>query len=102
MALALGHLGNDNLKDRVSCGADLVLLRGFEFCNENFLLDSGPDPVRLRVRDTDWGGGTEDTGWGGRTDDTGWSRGDKDTGWNGGTEDISGLAWDCVSTGASP
>jgi hypothetical protein len=92
MALALGHLGNDNLKDRVSCGAELVLLRGFEFC-ENFLLDSGPDPVRLRVRDTGWGGGTEDTGWGGRTEDTGW---------DGGTEDISGLAWDGTGTDAIP
>jgi hypothetical protein len=100
MALALGHLGNDNLKDRVSCGADLVLLRGFEF-GENFLLDSGPDPVRLRVRDTGWGGGTKGTGWDDRTDDTGCG-GTEDTGWDGGTEDISGLAWDGASTGAIP
>ena len=100
MALALGHLGNDNLKDRVSCGADLVLIRGLEFC-ENFLLDSGPDPVRLRVRDTGWGGGTESTGWDDRTDDTGCG-GTEDTGWDGGTEDIAGLAWDGASTGAIP
>ena len=98
MALALGHLGNDNLKDRVSCGADLVLLRGFEFC-ENFLLDSGPDPVRLRAG---WGGGAEDAGWDGRIDDTGWGCETKDAGWDGGTVDISGLAWDDAGTGAIP
>jgi hypothetical protein len=51
-ALALGFSEDDDVEDWGSCGADLVLLRGFESCETLLLLDSGLRPrVRYSVRE---------------------------------------------------
>lgn len=72
-ALVLGFWDDDDCKDWGGCGADFVLLRGFESCEYVLLLDSGLDPVRLRRRAN---------------------------GWDDGTGVISWLVWDGIGTGA--
>jgi hypothetical protein len=52
LALGLGISGDDE-PDGGGSGADVLLVRGPEFCEGNPLraVDSGLEPVRLRVRD---------------------------------------------------
>jgi hypothetical protein len=60
-ALVLGFWSGDDFEDRGACGADLVLLRESEFCEDILLcVDSGLDAVRPQVRDSGLDDGTED------------------------------------------
>jgi hypothetical protein len=51
-ALVLGFWADDDDEGWGGCGADLVLVRGFESCEDTLrCIDSGLDIVRLRVRE---------------------------------------------------
>jgi hypothetical protein len=53
LALGLGISDNDEPEDGGGSGADFLLVRGSGSCEDNPLraVDSGLEPVRLRVRD---------------------------------------------------
>ena len=60
-ALVLRFWSDDDFEDWGACGADLVLLREFECCEDVLLrVDSGLDAVRPQVRDSGLDDGTED------------------------------------------
>jgi hypothetical protein len=51
-ALVLGFWGDDDVEAWGGCGADLVLVRVFESCEDTLgCVDSGLEDVRLRVRE---------------------------------------------------
>jgi hypothetical protein len=61
LALGLGISGNDEPEDGGGSGTDFLLVRGSGSCEGNPLraVDSGLEPVRLRVRDGGRDNGTE-------------------------------------------